>query len=51
MELWIVCDVTGRRFPTAKRTELRTCTTCGALIDIRVEAWMDGPLHTPGRCP
>jgi hypothetical protein len=49
---WILCPVTGRRWPTTQRAELKTCIPCGALIDIRHEAWLDGPspLHTEGRC-
>lgn len=49
--IWIICPVTGRRWPTAKRLELKTCTSCGALIDIRHEPWMDGPSHVSGACP
>jgi len=38
---WIECPVTGRRWATVKRLELKTCGACGALIDIRTECWRD----------
>ena len=50
-DAWITCPDTGRRWPSMKRTELKTCTHCAALIDIRHEEWLDGPSHCPGNCP
>jgi hypothetical protein len=50
---WICCPVTRRRWPAVKRTELLACRLCGGLIDLRVEAYLDGPgpMHLSGGCP
>ncbi len=36
-----VCPRTGRTWPAAAGFDLRTCTTCGGIIDVRHEAWWD----------
>jgi hypothetical protein len=46
----IICPVTGRTWPRAYQIALKLCAACGGWIDIRREAWRDGPLHAP-ECP
>lgn len=46
----IICPVTGRTWPNGYQIALKLCSACGGWIDIRHEAWRDGPFHAPA-CP
>lgn len=51
----ITCERTGRTWPDEKRTDLKKCTLCKGLIDIRHESWK-GDMHGNrpehgGECP
>lgn len=52
---FIVCPLTGRQFARARMSDLKTCSSCGGLIDIREESWLDmidiGAKHWPDACP
>lgn len=45
----ITCPVTRRTWPDVAGFELKPCRRCGGVIDVRREAWSDGPTHAP--CP
>ena len=45
----ITCPVTRSTWPAVARFELKTCGRCGGIIDVRREAWSDGPFHAT--CP
>lgn len=41
----VICPVTGRTWPRVKMLDLKRCRRCTGYIDIRHEAWLDGPEH------
>lgn len=47
----IGCPRTGRTWPAVRRADLKACTSCGGVIDTRVEAWHDGPGALHVVCP